>query len=204
MNERLSASDMSSLLAERGPIHVHVGATIVVDGEPPAFAELVEHVDASTGADPAVSPEDHGAGTARARATRCGPTTRASTSSATCAASALPRPGGMGELRELVGRVMSEPLDLTRPLWQLYLIEGLEDGRHAYISKTHHALVDGVAAVDVGTIILDASPEGTEMEITEERWEPDEPSPELLFVRDASDRIRSPAARGPQGGARRR
>ena len=105
---------------------------------------------------------------------------------------ALPSPGGMGELRELVGRVMSEPLDLTRPLWQLYLIEGLEDGRHAYISKTHHALVDGVAAVDVGTIILDASPEGTEMEITEERWEPDEPSPELLFVRDASDRIRTP------------
>ena len=87
---------------------------------------------------------------------------------------------------------MSEPLDLTRPLWQLYLIEGLEDGRHAYLSKTHHALVDGVAAVDVGTIILDASPEGTEMEITEERWEPDEPSPELLFVRDASDRIRTP------------
>ena len=87
---------------------------------------------------------------------------------------------------------MSEPLDLTRPLWQLYLVEGLERKRHAYINKTHHALVDGVAAVDVGTIILDASPEGTEIEVTEERWEPDEPSPELLFVRDASDRIRAP------------
>ena len=107
------------------------------------------------------------------------------------------------ELRELVGRVMSEPLDLTRPLWQLYLVEGLEGKRHAYISKTHHALVDGVAAVDVGTIILDASPEGTEMEIPEERWEPDEPSPELLFVRDASDRIRAPlrAARKAARGA---
>ena len=87
---------------------------------------------------------------------------------------------------------MSEPLDLSRPLWQLYLVEGLEGERHAYISKTHHALVDGVAAVDVGTIMLDASPRGTEMEVSEERWEPDEPSPELLFVRDASDRIRSP------------
>jgi WS/DGAT/MGAT family acyltransferase len=105
---------------------------------------------------------------------------------------ALPKPGGMAELRELVGRLMSEPLDLTRPLWQLYLIEGLEGTRHAYVNKTHHALVDGVAAVDVGTIILDASPEGTQIEVTEERWEPDEPSSELLFVRDASDRIRAP------------
>ena len=88
---------------------------------------------------------------------------------------------------------MSEPLDLTRPLWQLYLVEGLEGKRHAYINKTHHALVDGVAAIDVGTIILDASPEGNQVDgDLEERWEPDEPSPELLFVRDASDRIRAP------------
>ena len=106
---------------------------------------------------------------------------------------ALPSPGGPAELRELVGRVMSEPLDLSRPLWQLYLVEGLEGGRHAYISKTHHALVDGVAAVDVGTIILDANPEGTELEISEERWEPDEPEPgAAASSATASDRIRDP------------
>jgi hypothetical protein len=87
---------------------------------------------------------------------------------------------------------MSQPLDLERPLWQLYLIEGLEGGRHAYISKTHHALVDGVSAVDVGTIMLDPNPEGTEIPIGEERWDPDEPSPELLLVRAASDGIRAP------------
>ena len=105
---------------------------------------------------------------------------------------ALPRPGTMAQLRELVGRVMSEPLDLERPLWQLYLVEGLEGERHAYISKTHHALVDGVSAVDVGTIMLDPNPEGTEMPIGEERWDPDEPSPEMLFVRAASEGIRAP------------
>ena len=87
---------------------------------------------------------------------------------------------------------MSTPLDLERPLWQLYLVEGLEGGRHAYISKTHHALVDGVSAVDVGTIMLDPNPEGTEMPIPEERWDPDDPSPELLFVRAATDRISTP------------
>lgn len=87
---------------------------------------------------------------------------------------------------------MSEPLDLERPLWQLHLIEGLEGGRHAYISKTHHALVDGVSAVDVGTVLLDPNPEGTEVEIPEEPEEPDAPSPELLFVRAASERIRRP------------
>jgi WS/DGAT/MGAT family acyltransferase len=87
---------------------------------------------------------------------------------------------------------MSTPLDLERPLWQLYLVEGLEGGRHAYISKTHHALVDGVSAVDVGTIMLDPNPEGTEMPIPEERWDPDVPSPELLFVRAATERISTP------------
>ena len=117
---------------------------------------------------------------------------------------ALPRPGATAQLRELVGRVMSEPLDLERPLWQLYLVEGLEGGRHAYISKTHHALVDGVSAVDVGTIILDPNPEGTEMPIPEERWEPDEPEPGAAVRPRAAYRPHPhPAARRAQGGAGR-
>ena len=164
MNDRLSASDMSSLLAERGPIHVHVGATIVVEGEPPGFADLVEHV----GSRLALIPRF------RQRITSVGAIALSNPVWADdprfdierhVRRVALPAPGGIAELRELAGRVMSEPLDMTRPLWQLYLVEGLEGERHAYISKTHHALVDGVAAVDVGTIILDATPEGNQVEL---------------------------------------
>ena len=109
--------------------------------------------------------------------------------------SALPGPGSVDQLRDYVGRVMSEPLDFARPLWQLYQIEGVEGGRHAYLSKTHHALVDGVAALDVGTILLDPNPEGTEMPVPEEPAEPDEPDHRLLFVRAATDRIREPLRR---------
>ena len=105
---------------------------------------------------------------------------------------ALPAPGSRDQLRDLVGRVMSQPLDFSRPLWQVYLIEGLEGKQHAVISKTHHALVDGVSAVDVGTILLDPNKDGTEMEMPEERWDPDEPSSEMLFVRAASERVRRP------------
>ena len=190
MAERLSASDMSSLLAERGPIHVHVGGTLIMEGEPPGFEELLEHVSSRLPLVPRF----------RQRVTE---TPLRITNPSWESDSrfdlrwhvrhvALPKPGSMAQLRELIGRNMSQPLDLTRPLWQLYLIEGLEGDRHAYLSKTHHALVDGVSALDVGTIMLDPNPEGTEMQIPEDRWDPDEPSPEMLFVRAATDRIREP------------
>ncbi len=188
--ERLSASDMSSLLAERGPIHVNVGAALILEGDPPTLDELLEHVESRLALVPRFRQ--------RVQATPLQITNPVWADDPGFDLEwhvrhvALPRPGSTDQLRELVGRVMSTPLDLELPLWQLYLVEGLEGGRHAYISKTHHALVDGVSAVDVGTIMLDPNPEGTEMPIPEERWDPDVPSPELLFVRAATDRISTP------------
>lgn len=73
--------------------------------------------------------------------------------------SALPRPGTDEQLRELVARVMSRRLDRSRPLWEMYLIEGLSGDRFAILSKTHHAMVDGIAAVDIGQVILDTTEE---------------------------------------------
>jgi WS/DGAT/MGAT family acyltransferase len=73
--------------------------------------------------------------------------------------SALPRPGTDQQLRELVARVMSRPLDRARPLWEMYLVEGMSDHRFAVLSKTHHAVVDGASAVDIGQLILDETPQ---------------------------------------------
>jgi diacylglycerol O-acyltransferase len=187
--QRLSGSDMSNLHAERGPIHVHVGATIIVEGAAPTYDQLVRHVEKRLllvprfrqrivkiplgienpvwGDDPQFDVRRH------------------------VRHVSVPRPGRLDQLRDLVGRMMSEPLDMQRPLWQLYMIEGLS-GRHAYVSKTHHALVDGVAAVDVGTILLDATKRGSRIQVPEKPWDPDEPSPTMLLTQAASERVRKP------------
>jgi diacylglycerol O-acyltransferase / wax synthase len=187
--KRLSGSDMSNLNAERGPIHVHVGATIIVQGAAPSYERLLAHVERRLllvprfrqrivriplgienpvwGDDPQFDARRH------------------------VRHVSVPPPGRLDQLRDIVGRVMSEPLDMERPLWQLYLVEGMS-GRHAYISKTHHALVDGVAAVDVGTILLDTSKRGTRVKVPEKPWDPDEPSPTMLLSQAASERVRKP------------
>ena len=107
--------------------------------------------------------------------------------------SALPRPGSDEQLRELVARVQSRPLDRNRPLWEMYLVEGLADGRFAVIQKTHYALVDGVNAVDIGQVILDSTP--TPRELPEDLWMPEpEPPAAELFVEAVGELIRRPTA----------
>ena len=69
--------------------------------------------------------------------------------------SALPRPGTTDALHELVGRLIARRLDLDRPLWELYLIEGLADGRVALLFKAHQALVDGSETVDLAQVLLE-------------------------------------------------
>src|SRR3954470_20765963 len=84
--------------------------------------------------------------------------------------SALPRPGSMDQLRELVSRIVSRPLDRHRPLWEVYFVEGLTDGLVAVLSKSHQALVDGVETVDLGQVLLDV---GAEQRILgHDEWHP--------------------------------
>ena len=85
---------------------------------------------------------------------------------------ALPAPGGDAELTAFVGQEFSRKLDRDRPLWELNVVSGLAGGRVALVPRMHHALVDGVAAIDVGTVLLDPSPEPIEIAPAGGTWEP--------------------------------
>src|SRR5918995_610730 len=154
--DRLSAVDASFLAQEKQASHMHVGALATFDGPPPARAELCAHLEARLGLvpryrqklafprldagrpfwvdDPTFNLDYHVRHTA------------------------LPKPGSDDQLRELVGRIFSQRLDRSKPLWELWIVHGLEDRRFALISKTHHALVDGVSGVDIATVLFDLSP----------------------------------------------
>ncbi len=119
---------------------------------------------------------------------------------------ALPAPGGDEELRNLVGRVMSQQLDRAKPLWEMWVAEGLGDGRWALISKTHHCMVDGVSATDLMSVILSKDREVEPTELEDWKAEPEPNSVELithsLALRAASpyEALRTvlAAARGPR------
>jgi diacylglycerol O-acyltransferase len=97
--------------------------------------------------------------------------------------SALPRPGTKEQLRELVARIVSRPLDRSRPLWEIYFVEGLGEGRVALLYKTHQALVDGVHTVDLGQLLLDVAPDPKALEPDD--WRPASPPSPVGLVAGA-------------------
>ena len=107
--------------------------------------------------------------------------------------SALPKPGTDAQLAELVARVQSRPLDRNRPLWEMYLVEGLSGDRFAIITKTHHAMVDGIGAVDIGQVILDTTPDAREP--ATDTWRPTpEPSWIELVAGAVAETLHRPTA----------
>ena len=98
--------------------------------------------------------------------------------------SALPAPGSDAQLRELVGRLMSRQLDRARPLWEIYLVEGLSDDRFAIVTKIHHAMVDGLSSIDIGTVLLDVTPKPRESPADDWR-----PAPEPSGLELAADAV---------------
>ncbi|RZT88163.1 WS/DGAT/MGAT family acyltransferase [Pseudonocardia sediminis] len=111
--------------------------------------------------------------------------------------SALPHPGSEAQLTDLVARLMSRPLDHTRPLWEMYLIENLEPsgrgktGRIAVLTKTHQAMVDGISAIDIGQVILDVSAQPRD--VPDELWMPrPEPSDGQLVLDALGEAVTRP------------
>jgi diacylglycerol O-acyltransferase len=106
--------------------------------------------------------------------------------------SALPRPGDHNQLRELVARIASRPLDRSRPLWETYFVEGLAGGRVAVLTKSHQILVDGRETVDIGQVLLDTEPDRPEL--GHDEWHPRGRPDALSLALDAiTDSIERPS-----------
>ncbi len=151
--DRLTSIDASFLHQEGESSHMHIGAVLLFEGPAPDFADYLDHVRSrlhlvpryrqklatppfETGRplwvdDPSFNLEYHVRHTA------------------------LPAPGTEEQLFLLASRVASQQLDRSKPLWENWLVEGLDDGRFAVISKTHHSVVDGVAGVDLASVLFD-------------------------------------------------
>src|SRR3954466_12869764 len=160
--DRLSAVD-AGFLAQEGPnTHMHIGGVALLDGPPPLLEEFTDHVRSRLHLVPryrqrvAKAPLETGLPLWIDDPTfNLGYHIRHT---------ALPAPGDLHSLLTLAARVFSQRLDRSKPLWEFYLVEGLGEGGFALISKTHHALVDGVSGVDLATVLFDLVPEGTDVE----------------------------------------
>jgi diacylglycerol O-acyltransferase len=195
--DRLTAIDASFLAQEGAASHMHIGGLILCEGPPPGYEEMLDHIRSrlhlvpryrqrlaepplETGRplwvdDPSFNLEYHVRQTA------------------------LPAPGSEDQLLRLVGRLMSQQLDRSKPLWEMWIVEGLDGGGFAVISKTHHALIDGIAGVDLATVMFDISPVPADVPHPDEPWQPHpEPSGAELVAGGALGLVRAAA-----GGAAR-
>src|SRR3712207_2163967 len=85
---------------------------------------------------------------------------------------ALPSPGSDEQLRNLVSRIFSQQLDRSKPLWEVWVVEGVHDGSWAMITKTHHALIDGISGVDLATVMFDLAPVPRQVDHPDRPWQP--------------------------------
>jgi diacylglycerol O-acyltransferase / wax synthase len=208
--DRLTAVDASFLTNETSSSHMHVGAVLIFEGPPPRYVDLVEHVRGRLGQVPRfrqklVTPPLEAGRPLWADDVNFNLTYH-------IRHTALPEPGGEEELKRLVGRVFSQQLDRSKPLWELWLVQELERNRFAILTKTHHAMVDGISGVDIGTVLFDLEPV-PEPATAEDDWAPQpQPSTADLVARGMIDLASTPrglaeqavaAVRHPETAARK-
>jgi WS/DGAT/MGAT family acyltransferase len=106
---------------------------------------------------------------------------------------ALPRPGGIEQLKKLAGRLFSQRLDRDKPLWELWFIEGLGENRFAILSKTHHCMIDGVSGVDLATVLMSGEPQRDPPPPRATPWTPrPSPSRASLLGHSLKDQLTNP------------
>jgi diacylglycerol O-acyltransferase / wax synthase len=115
---------------------------------------------------------------------------------------ALPKPGTIAQLTEYCARILSRQLDRDRPLWELYVIEGLEEGRFALLGKSHHAMIDGLAGMDIATVMLDLAPDGSDEVPPPVPWSPSSVPSRPALVADAVRELATSPANLVQSGRR--
>ena len=205
MADPLSPSDRSSLAAERGSVNMAIAGVIVLERGPgvtydalctriaerihllPRYRQRLEQP-AMGLANPVWVDDEHFDVHWHVHQTT------------------LPAPGGDAELAAYVGREASRRMDRSRPLWELHLVEGLEGDRVAVMPKMHHALLDGMAAIGVGMILLDPGPEPLPVDPPAPDWEPKPFAlrSHLMRLADLADRPRpAPRARSHRARLRR-
>ncbi|HKP91612.1 MAG TPA: wax ester/triacylglycerol synthase family O-acyltransferase [Thermoleophilaceae bacterium] len=169
--ERLTGLDASFLHLETPSAHMHVAGVMLFEGSPPDHDELIEAISGRLHLVPRYRQKlafvPFGQGRPRwvdDPHLNLGYHVRKT---------ALPAPGSEDQLRNLAGRVFSQRLDRDKPLWELWVVEGLDGGeRFAVLSKTHHALVDGISGVDIMSVLFDTSPEPETPPDPGKRWLP--------------------------------
>src|SRR5436309_11086148 len=185
----LSAQDASFLHIEDEVSHMHIGSAGIFEGPAPTREELCAAVEGKLHLVPRYRQK------VRFPPLRVGPPVWLDDPHFNLdyhvRRTALASPGGPDELRTLMGRVMSQQLDRTKPLWEMWVAEGLGGGRWALISKVHHCMVDGVSATDLLAVLLDAEREPKPQPPTP--WKPNsEPSLGDLVAQPLARRIASP------------
>ena len=187
--DRLTSVDASFLVQEKRSSHMHVGAMLVFEGPPADYTDFLDGLESRLHLtpryrqklafprfemgrplwvdDPCFNLEYHVRHTA------------------------LPSPGTYDQLLKLAGRIYSQRLDRSKPLWETWLVQGLEDNRFALITKTHHSMIDGMAGVDLASVLFDIEPVPRKVE--PEPWTPQPlPSDAELIAEGVKGVVKTP------------
>ena len=188
--ERLSVLDELFIHLEGPDTHMHVGGAAIFEGPPPDYEEVLDMIRARLQMVPRFRQKLVTVPFGLGRPVWVDDTHF--NLEYHVRHTAMPSPGDDSKFRRLTARIMSQQLDRTKPLWEIWFAEGLTNDRFALISKTHHCLVDGVSGADIMSVILDLGPEPQQVE--QKPWRPDpEPTADQLLLDALKERLTSPA-----------